>query len=286
MRSFFINQSKYLKWYYNTDYEGYPVHFHHANFFEFIIPLTGSYQVSVEEKIYDLQERDILIIPPGKLHGMLPTKESGGRVIFMVNMDFMYLYENYSDIMSFHTPTLYIRESGGPPHQEIYKLVMKMRNEYYHDNPFKDTYIYSLVLQIFVILTRSSLYETNYVIKKKNTQKKETFLMVQEYMKLHLQEGLGLDEIAKRFGFSKYYFSRLFKENLQMNFNQYLRALRMEQAERLLMQNTCISVQEIGYRCGYKSYGAFVKAFKESYGCAPTEYKRKNNDGKKGEREL
>ena len=107
-------------------------------------------------------------------------------------------------------------------------------------------------------------------------------MLVQEYMKLHLQEGLGLKETAQRFGFSKYHFSRLFKENLQMNFNQYLSALRMEQAERLLVQNSYLTVQETGYRCGYKSYGAFVKAFKDSYGCTPTEYRRKNGNGKKG----
>ena len=285
MNSSFINQSKYLQWYYNTDYEGYPVHFHHGNFFEFIIPLTGDYKVSVEEKIYDLRERDILIIPPGMLHGMLPTKEPGGRIIFMVNMDFMYLYENYSDIMSFHAPVLCIREAGGCHHQDLYKLVMKMRSEYYHDNPFRDTYIYSLILQIFVTLSRSGLYEAGGKAKRENTKKKETFLLVQEYMKLHLQEGLGLEETAERFGFSKCHFSRLFKENLQMNFNEYLSALRMEQAERLLIQNSYLTVQETGYRCGYKSYSAFVKAFKESYGCTPTEYKRKNRGGKKGERE-
>ena len=281
MSNSFINQSKYLQWYYNMDYEGYPIHFHHANFFEFIIPLVGSYQVSVEEEIYDLKERDILIIPPGKLHGMLPAKEAGGRIIFMVNMDFMYLYENYSDIMSFRVPTLCIRESMKDPHRDIYQLVMKMRNEYYHRNPFRDTYIYSLILQIFVTLSRSSLYESSYEIKKEKTQKKEIFLQVQEYMKLHLQEGMGLKETADRFGFSKYHFSRLFKENLQLTFNQYLSALRMEQAERLLTQNSFITVQEIGFRCGYRSYSAFVKAFKESYGCTPTEYKKR--DGRKRE---
>lgn len=160
-----------------------------------------------------------------------------------------------------------------------------MRSEYYHSDSFRDTYIYSLILQIFVTLSRSGLYETGYEVKKENTKKKETFLLVQEYMKLHLQEGLGLEETAERFGFSKYHFSRLFKENLQMNFNQYLSALRMEQAERVLVQNSYITVRETGYRCGYKSYGAFVKAFKETYGCTPTEYRRKNGGLRKGERE-
>ena len=110
----FINQSKYLQWYYNTSHEGYPTHFHHGNFFEFIVPLEGWFEVEVEGKIYHLEERDILVIPPGKLHSLKPTKHQGGRIIFMVNMDFMCLYENYSDMVSFHAPTLWMRESKDP----------------------------------------------------------------------------------------------------------------------------------------------------------------------------
>lgn len=274
----FINQSQYLKWYYNTDYEGYPVHFHHGNFFEFIVPVQGWFEVDVEGKVYHLEERDILIIPPGKLHSLLPVSHQGGRIVFMVNMDFMCLYENYSDIMSFDAPTLWLKESDDPVYQGIYQLIMKIRKEYYHQNLFRDTYIYSLIIQIFVMLSRSSLYELQYEVKRVKNDKRETFLKVQEYLKLHLQDNLTLDEVAGKFGFSKYHFSRMFKENVHMSFKQYQSMLRIEQAERLLLQDSYLKVQEIGIRCGYNSYGAFVKAFKNRHGCAPWEYVKRNGE--------
>lgn len=275
----FINQSQFLMWYYNTDYEGYPVHFHHGNFFEFIVPVQKWFEVEVEGKIYHLEERDILIIPPGKLHGLLPVKHQGGRIIFMVNMDFMCLYENYSDIMSFSAPTLWLRESEEPVYQGIYRLIMKIRKEYYSQNLFRDTYIYSLIIQIFVTLSRSNLYELQYEMKRVKNDKQEIFLKVQEYLKLHLQENLSLGEVAGKFGFSKYHFSRMFKENVHMTFNEYQSMLRIDQAERLLMQDTYLMVQEIGIRCGYNSYGAFVKAFKKRRGCTPREYLKLNETG-------
>ncbi len=270
----YINQSKYLQWYYNTDYEGYPAHLHHGNFFEFIVPLYNDFEVMVEEKVFHLKERDVLIIPPGKVHSLLPSKESGGRIVFMVNMDFMCLCENYSDIMSCRAPVLYLSRCNRGVHQEIYELILKMRNEYYHQYLFRDTYIYSLILKIFVILSRSGLYEPLVADESKVNKKREYFLQVQEYLKIHLQEALSLEAVAAEFGFSKYHFARLFKDSIQMTFNQYLSALRMEQAEQLLEHSSWLTVQEIGNRCGYNSYAAFVKAFKKQYGCTPREYKR------------
>ena len=158
----FINQSKYLQWYYNTSHEGYPTHFHHGNFFEFIVPLEGWFEVEVEGKIY-------------QLHSLKPTKHQGGRIIFMVNMDFMCLYENYSDMVSFHAPTLWMKESKDPAYIKIFQLIIQIRNEYYHQEPFRDTYIYSMILQIFVILSRSRVYEPQYEAKLLKNGKKETF---------------------------------------------------------------------------------------------------------------
>ena len=270
----FINQSKYLQWYYNTSHECYPTHFHHGNFFEFIVPLEGWFEVEVEGKIYHLEERDILVIPPGKLHSLKPTKHQGGRIIFMVNMDFMCLYENYLDMVSFHAPTLWMKESKDPAYIKIFQLIIRIRNEYYHQEPFRDTYIYSMILQIFVILSRSRVYEPQYEAKLLKNGKKETFLKVQEYMKLHLEEPQSLEEVAGQFGYSKYHFSRLFRENVDMTFNEYQSALRLEQAERFLSMDQWLTVQEIGSRCGYKSYQAFVKAFKGRYGCTPRDFRK------------
>ena len=63
-----------LRFYDNTDYEEYPVHWHTC--VEIIMPVKGDYRLTINGTQTVLQPDDILIVCPGVLHTSTPVRES------------------------------------------------------------------------------------------------------------------------------------------------------------------------------------------------------------------
>jgi two-component system response regulator YesN len=83
---------------------------------------------------------------------------------------------------------------------------------------------------------------------------------------------LYLPTVAERFGISKEYLSRFFKEQMGENFSVYLERLRIDRAADLLA-HTDTAIHEVARQCGYSGIFAFRKAFKRVAGTAPSDYR-------------
>lgn len=70
------------------------------------------------------------------------------------------------------------------------------------------------------------------------------------------------------------YFSNVFRKYTGKTFMEYLRDIRMEEGKRLLSK-TDQRIAQIAEKVGYDSYKSFSRAFKESVGITPAEYRRK-----------
>ncbi len=80
--------------------------------------------------------------------------------------------------------------------------------------------------------------------------------------------------IARALGMSESTVSHVFSDTLKMSLPHYLNALRLSEAAKLLEQ-TDLGVTEIAARAGFGSIRSFNRAFQESYGCRPSEYRKK-----------
>lgn len=83
---------------------------------------------------------------------------------------------------------------------------------------------------------------------------------------------LTLDRLAKRVGISKYYLQRSFKRKYGLSPMEFLADNRMLQAVHMLM-NDMGTITEIALSLGYNSSSHFSVAFKNHYGCSPTQYR-------------
>ncbi len=83
-------------------------------------------------------------------------------------------------------------------------------------------------------------------------------------------EPVGLRDIAGTIGTNSSYLSRLFHEETGTTVTEYLNRVRVEAAGRLLRED--IPLKEIVHRCGFRSYGYFLKIFKEYTSKTPKEY--------------
>lgn len=106
---------------------------------------------------------------------------------------------------------------------------------------------------------------------------KQIQVMIEEIdrgIKKQEDAALTLGELSHRLGYSEFYLSRKFKEISGMQFREYLRYRKLAFALKEV-RDTETGILDIALRYGFSSHEAFTRAFKETYGITPSEYRRK-----------
>ena len=272
-----------LRLYNNVQIEDYPDHWHTP--VEIIMPIENVYSVVVGGHTITLNPTDIIFICPGVIHS-LKAPENGRRIIFQAEITMFTAIREFESILGLMSPVLKItKENTHDIHKHIYNLLLQINEEYNNSNILMETIIYSKLLNIFVLVGRN--YTRNSVIfngmDHKNKEYTEKFLFICNYINEHCTEDLSLDKIAKLAGFSKYHFTRLFKQITTTTFYKYLNLKRIEHAQKLLADPR-IPVTEVALSSGFSSLSAFIRMFKLINHCTPTEYRNmfinvtQNND--------
>ncbi|MGI5131323.1 AraC family transcriptional regulator [Pseudonocardia sp. CA-107938] len=81
-----------------------------------------------------------------------------------------------------------------------------------------------------------------------------------------------LAELGRQVGASERTLSRLFRAELGMTFPQWRTQLRLYRALQLLADD--VPVTAVAHRCGWSSTGAFIDAFRRTFGETPGAYRR------------
>ena len=261
-----------LRLYNNVQIEDYPDHWHTP--VEIIMPIENIYSVVVGGHTITLNPTDIIFICPGVIHS-LKAHGKGRRIIFQAEITMFTAIREFESILSLMSPVLKItKENPHDIHKHICNLLLQINEEYNNSNILMETIIYSKLLNIFVLVGRN--YTSNSVffngMDYQNKEYTEKFIFICNYINEHCTEDLNLDKIAKLAGFSKYHFTRLFKQITTTTFYKYLNLKRIEHAQKLFA-NPGISVTEVALNSGFSSLSAFIRMFKLINHCTPTEYR-------------
>lgn len=96
------------------------------------------------------------------------------------------------------------------------------------------------------------------------------------YLQEHYSEVLTISELAAKAGVSQSHLNALFRKETNGGAEEYLTAVRMKQARRLLL-NQYYSIAEVGELTGYPDANYFSRRFRLYHGVPPGIY-RKNPD--------
>ena len=261
-----------LRLYLNDEHENYPAHWHTP--VEIIMPTVGSYAVILGKHKIDLDIDDIILICPGVIHSLC-APEHGERIIFQCELSMLHEIKEFESILSLISPVITITASNAPEiHEEVQNLLCQIYSEYTHNNPLSETAIYAKLLAIFVLIGRNYTENINAfdVGNQKQKEYTEKFISICNYINEHCSENLSLDQIANIAGFSKYHFTRLFKQFTNITFYKYLNQKRIAHAEMLLTDPE-ISITEVALHSGFSSLSAFIRMFKIIKSCTPTEFR-------------
>ena len=267
----FVPQTNMRIWY-NNQFEGYPLHKHDA--IEIVIPMENGYK-------YDLNMGDILFIPPGILHEIECDCE-GSRFIYLFNIDFISKFFDYRDLEEFLKEARLVNPTTYPEiYSQIFDHFMNINDLYFlYDNIVLEMSIYSHLLAIFGALARYSVKSEPICII--DTKQRETYIKFKSlinYINTHYMDDITLDYAASFVGFSKYHFSRLFKEYTDSTFYDYLSRRRIQAAKSLLGDDD-LSITDIAFQTGFNNLTTFCRSFQKIVACSPSAYrntlKRKN----------
>lgn len=258
---------------YNDQNASYDYHRHNA--VEIIMPVENYYEVECPSGIYHLEPGDIIIIPPNEMH-KLDTPPEGKRFVFMLDISFMTSLEAFTAISPLFASFIHITPAThNNIYNEVYQLLVQMRNEYFQGTPFHEMTIHAHILELFVLLGQDHLSKVDMYSGLNSLMQKEymqRFNNVLSYIDSHFCEELSLEDVADFSGFSKFHFTRLFKKYTNSTFYDYLIYRRVQEAERLLAEAD-LTITDVALRSGFSSISTFNRTFKQKKNCTPREYR-------------
>lgn len=95
---------------------------------------------------------------------------------------------------------------------------------------------------------------------------------------LHPEETPVLEQLAKKYGYTPYYFSKKFKQETGMSLRDYAIKQKIEKAKHLLTENT-MSISDISEYLGFTSQSYFGSVFRKYTGTTPSKYQQGYIDG-------
>lgn len=261
---------------YNDINANYDTHWHTA--LEIIVPMENWYDATIDDHDFHVLPGEILIIPSGALHS-LKAPENGSRFIFLFDVASIATLHGFSQIEALFTPPQCISKATHPQiYDDVYRLLMQMKDEYFGEKEYAEISIFSLLLNLFVIIGTNHLNNLNFFSSMRPSKQKtytNKFNTVMEYIDTHYMYDLCLDDVAAAADFSKFHFSRLFKQYTGFTFCDYIRHRKIRAAEELLNQSD-LTVTEIAMQSGFVSLSTFNRVFRQLKHCSPTEYREKN----------
>ena len=96
-----------------------------------------------------------------------------------------------------------------------------------------------------------------------------------DYISTHVEEAITISLLASKAGYSDYYLSRKFREEVGIGIDDYIKDKKIERAKALLTE-THIPIFEISDKLSFGTRNYFSEVFKKVTGLSPLEYRKKN----------
>lgn len=121
--------------------------------------------------------------------------------------------------------------------------------------------------------TNSLLKDAIMYIRSEREKRSEMRIeLAKRYIEENYKENITLNDVAEHVELNSSYLSNLFKNEVGVNFSDYLLNVRMQAARKLLKDPTK-KIYEIGNLVGYEDAVSFGRAFKKKVGMSPKTYR-------------
>ena len=268
----YVERSSVRVWYSDVA-RYYESHFHSA--VEIIVPLRGEVRYSLLDGNYHVQSGEVLIVPPNCSHD-LDMGENCARYLLLFEPSSIFSMRDMPLIDELLQQPIYLT-ADSPLTASVRALLLQAVECYNRKEPMWNSMCYAYLLQMYVRIGQDYLSRSLLTEPAEHRMDTEIVDSARLYVDQNYMRDISLNDVAAFSGFSKYYFSRMFKQQLGISFSEYLRQKRVSVAEERLI-HTSQSVQDIAVAAGFGSIATFNRVFKEAKNCTPSRYREIYSD--------
>ena len=241
-------------------------HISHRSYLDsylFILVEHGSGTVTVQGQNYSLSAGDGVCINCSKPYAHSTTEDPWSLQWAHFNGPTMNaIYQKYlerSGSVLFH-----------PEEPAVYAQILQALS----DAALSDSYVRDMEIHqnLSSLLTQIMKDCWNPEITKPNSSPNSNTEMLRSYLSEHYMEKISLDELSSTFFLSKFYLTKLFKEQYGVTISEYILDQRIHHAKELLRFSNK-SLDEIASECGFYDLPYFSRKFKKAEGITPSAYR-------------
>lgn len=252
---------------------------HSHEFFEIIYVLSGECVNQIFGTETVMQTGDLCLMSPTVRHSL--WTEEGLVINILIRRStiqnvFFDLLQEHTIISDFFASSIYLENSASClmfhtcGDKQIREQLLNMFKEQLEADEYSESIIRSMLMIFFCELVRRFKNTAEYPAAVKDQQES-----VSRILRCLLDDyaNITLEKLAEQFGFSPTYCSRYVSKTTGCSFLELHQKIRFQRAEEYL-SNTGMNIYEISLALGYENPGNFIRAFKKSYHCSPTQYRQ------------
>jgi AraC-like DNA-binding protein len=239
------------------------LHMHDA--FEIYYFISGNARMNIEDRFYDLSPLDLCFIYPGHFHRVIPdTSFPYERKVIRFDYSFSRSFDP-NDTLINSLQNFNILRGRDIKKSQIDALFNEIPNFMAYTNDLRRIGCISILSRL--MLEISGVHEIC-LAPVPESPSNERVASIIEYINDNLSEDLSLDKISSKFFISKFYLSRIFKQNTGSSIGDFIIKKRLVLAKRLMIGgstpgNACI-------QSGFSDYSSFYKSYKKYFGTPPS----------------
>lgn len=259
---------------YNTKYS----HIHDLLEISLILEGSGKYIIGAQE--YLASTGDVFIINGKTIHKLNIDKNSTIKnMVFHFDPSFFWdgshsnINKNY--LSSFNNQNINFSHKLSKNQaitSKIAPLLEQCSEEFINQSKDYALMIKSLFMTIMVLLNRHYYKLGQLALENKNNLNFYRMEKIIDYIDQHYSDTIKLEELACIAHLEPSYFTKVFKAVNGLSPINYIQHIRIKHSEKFLTDNT-LTLEQISWKCGFKSYSHFVKVFKKLKGMNPSSYR-------------
>ena len=221
----------------------------------------------------------VVIIKPQKAHKFVVRSEACEFIV--LSFQLMAQKENADHHASLHDFLEYIEDESSGAY--IYLKLSKKNDVIYVMNRilrermkiqvWGDFLSCLLILELFVLLSRTLKQEWEQSAKNRNLKLHELLLVAKEYIDNNYAKDLTLSQVAKYIYLSDSYFAHSFKDKFGISPKSYILKVRIDESKELL-ENTDLKIADVARSVGFSSQQRFNDIFKKYTDVTPLRFRQ------------
>ena len=248
-------------------------HFHEG--IEILKIDKGRANVYINDKQYEVEENDILIVNPFEFHGIyLPDEDADFSRTCLVFQPTDLFPSEQKDKKIFFENLRNLRFLNFVSHNESFSHelcqcvdgITELTKQHGADWPIA---VFSKLVMFYSIIVRENYQksETDCVPYQYELMSKVT-----NFIDTNIHRDITTEEVATYCLYSVEHFCRLFKKCFNRTFKDYLNMCRIQKAREIIDKGNSTNLSDVWLAVGFNNANHFTNTFKKYLGCSPSQY--------------